>query len=208
MTGWLPGDDAAYGFDNNADVLSMSPALLDAYLTAASRISRLAVGDLTAPADVTRYRFSKALLQEDQIEGLPFGSRGGGAVRHYFPLDGEYVLKLDLAGPRSQSEAIEIRLDGVKVGEVDPDPRDPSLSGEAVGTQVRITAEAGAHTLGVVFLKRMLAPEGRFPAYFPWANSAVFPTTFGARQYLHLDGIEITGPFEPTGSGGHAQSTT
>ncbi len=200
VTGWLPGDDAAYGFDNNGDVLSMSPALLDAYLTAASRISRLAVGDMSAGADVARYRFSKSLLQEDQVEGLPFGSRGGGAVRHYFPLDGEYVLKLDLAGPRSQSETIEIRLGGVKVGEVASDAR-PGLGGDPIGTELRIQAEAGAQTLGVVFLKRMLAPEGRFPAYFPWANSAVFPTTFGASTYLHLDGIEITGPFEPTGVG-------
>ena len=200
VTGWLPGDGAAYGFDNNAAVLSMSPSLLDAYLTAATRVSRLAVGDMAAGADVASYRFSKALLQEDQVEGLPFGSRGGGAVQHYFPLDGEYDLTLDLAGPRNQSETIEIRIDGVKVGEVDPSAR-PSPLGDPLGTQVRITAPAGAHTLAVVFLKRMLAPEGRYPAYFPWANSAVFATTFGSQSYLHLDGVEITGPFEPTGVG-------
>jgi hypothetical protein len=199
VTNWLPGDDAAYGFDNNADVLSMSPALLDAYLSAASKVSRLAVGDLTAGADVTGYRFSKALLQEERHDELPFGSRGGGVARHYFPLDGEYVVKLDLAGPRSQSEQIEVRLDGVKVGDVSGQAR-PSLL-DPVGTEVRITASAGSHTVGVVFLKRMLAPEGRFPAYFPWANSAVFATTTGASQYLHVDGIEITGPFSPTGTG-------
>ena len=199
VTSWLPGDDAAYGFDNNADVLSMSPALLDAYLSAASRVSRLAVGDLTAGADVTAYRFSKALLQEERHDALPFGSRGGGVARHYFPLDGEYVVKLDLAGPRSQSEQIQIRLDGVKVGEVSGQARASQL--DPVGTEVRINATAGSHTVGVVFLKRMLAPEGRFPAYFPWANSAVFPTTIGASQYLHVDGIEITGPFAPTGTG-------
>ena len=199
VTNWLPGDDAAYGFDNNADVLSMSPALLDAYLSAASKVSRLAVGDLTAGADVTGYRFSKALLQEERHDELPFGSRGGGVARHYFPLDGEYVVKLDLAGPRSQSEQIEVRLDGVKVGEVSDQAR-PGLL-DPVATEVRITAAAGSHTVGVVFLKRMLAPEGRFPAYFPWANSAVFATTTGASQYLHVDGIEITGPFSPTGTG-------
>ncbi len=199
VTTWLPGDDAAYGFDNNAGVLSMSPALLDAYLSAASKVSRLAIGDLTAGADVTAYRFSKALLQEARHNELPFGSRGGGVARHYFPLDGEYVVKLDLAGPRSQSERIEIRLDGVKVGDVSSEAR-PSLLGP-VETEVRITAAAGSHTVGVVFLKRMLAPEGRFPAYFPWANSAVFATTTGASQYLHVDGIEITGPFSATGTG-------
>ena len=199
VTTWLPGDDAAYGFDNNAGVLSMSPALLDAYLSAASKVSRLAIGDLTAGADVTAYRFSKALLQEERHNELPFGSRGGGVARHYFPLDGEYVVKLDLAGPRSQSEQIEVRLDGVKVGDVSAEAR-PSLL-DPVETEVRITAAAGSHTVGVVFLKRMLAPEGRFPAYFPWANSAVFATTTGASQYLHVDGIEITGPFSPTGTG-------
>ena len=199
VTGWLPGDDAAYGFDNNAGVLSMSSALLDAYLSAASRISRLAVGDPSAQANIAAYRFSKALLQEARHDELPFGSRGGGVARHYFPLDGEYVVKLDLAGPRSQSEQIEVRLDGVKVGEVSAQARPSAL--DSAGTEVRITATAGSHSVGVVLLKRMLAPEGRFPAYFPWGNSAVFPTTIGARSYLHVDGIEISGPFSPTGTG-------
>ncbi len=198
VSAWLPGDDAAYGFDNNAGVLSMSSALLDAYLSAAGRVSQLAVGDLSAGAEVATYRFSKALLQETRHEALPFGSRGGGVARHYFPLDGEYVVKLDLTGPRSQSEQIEVRLDGVKVGEVSTEAG-PDALGPA--TEVRITATAGSHNVGVVLLKRMLAPEGRFPAYFPWANSAVFATTIGARSYLHVDGIEITGPFSPTGAG-------
>ena len=200
VTAWLPGDDAAYGFDNNAGVLSMSPALLDAYLSAASKISRLAVGDLSAGPDVTSFRFSKAQLQEARIAGLPFGSRGGAAVRHYFPLDGEYVLKVSLAGPRPQSEQIAVRLDGTPVAELAADAR-PTFLGETVDTEVRITATAGPHTVGVVLHKRMLAPEGRFPAYFPWANSAVFATTTGSSQYLHIDGLEITGPFAPTGVG-------
>ncbi len=200
VTAWLPGDDAAYGFDNNAGVLSMSPALLDVYHTATTKISRLAIGDLSVGADVARYRFSKSLLQETRLDELPFGSRGGAAAQHYFPLDGEYVVTLDLAGPRTQSEQIEVRLDGVKVGEVSTAAR-PSLLGEAVATEVRFTASAGSHTVGVVLLKRMLAAEGRFPAYFPWANSAVFATTIGASQYLHVDGVEITGPFSPTGIG-------
>ena len=128
----LPPDAQAYGFDTNADALSMEPALLDRYLTAAAKIARLAVGDPTLRPAFERYTAVKGnsneqtwLWQTDRLgEDFPLGSRGGIAARHYFPVDGEYVIKVRLArtyadvirGLNAPSE-IEIRVDGARVGQ-------------------------------------------------------------------------------------------
>ncbi len=93
----LPADDSSNGFDNIADVLGISPALLERYVSAAARISRMAVGDPdTAPLDVT-YTVKGDLSQTGTLEGLPPGTRGGTVIHHNFPLDGEYLIKLSLA---------------------------------------------------------------------------------------------------------------
>ena len=198
----LPADDAAYGFDNVSDVLSISPARLDAYLSAARRVSRLAVGDPSAPPELATYSFGKMLLQEERMsEELPFGSRGGAALRHYFPLDGEYVLKLRFDGPSTATDKFEVRLDGVRAAEGTPRGRASGDTADSGGVEVRVRATAGAHTVGIVMLKRMLAAEGRFPAFFPWGNSGVFATTLGARQYLRVENLEIHGPFGQTSVG-------
>jgi len=118
----LPADDSSHGFDNSAGALALSPALLERYLTAAARISRLAVGDPTVGPGFTSklYEVPINLAQNDRMsEELPFGSRAGAAIHHYFPLDGEYVIKVRLK--RSVYEYIvnidephdlDIRLDG------------------------------------------------------------------------------------------------
>ena len=94
----LPPDDAGYGFDNIGDVLSVSPGLMERYMLAAAKISRQALGDPTLRPTTVTYKASPLLLQEDRMsEDVPFGSRGGLAVRHHFPLDGEYVLKIDIS---------------------------------------------------------------------------------------------------------------
>src|SRR5213083_1010514 len=126
----LPPDEQAYGFDTNADALSMQPALLDRYLAAAAKIARLAVGDPTIPAGFERYTALKDnsnestwLWQNERLgEEFPLGSRGGIAARHYFPVDGEYVFKLrlqrtyaDVIRGLNEPNQIEIRVDGVRV---------------------------------------------------------------------------------------------
>ncbi len=129
----LPPDEQAYGFDNNADALSMQPALLDRYLAAAAKIARLVVGDPTIPAGFERYTALKDnsnettwLWQNERLgEEFPLGSRGGIAARHYFPVDGEYVFKIRLdrtdtgliRGLRERTD-IEIRVDGVRIGQL------------------------------------------------------------------------------------------
>ena len=115
----LPADDSGYGFDNNADVLTMSPALLDRYLAAATRIARLAIGDPRQRPASTRYDVPRRARQAERTsEALPFGTRGGLSVRHTFPLDGEYVIRVRLrrdgdygiAG-LDRGDRLEIRLD-------------------------------------------------------------------------------------------------
>jgi len=93
----LPSDMAGFGFDNNADVLSITPALMDRYMAAATKISRLAVGSLENRPIIQSYRVSNSTRQEARMsEDLPFATHGGLAVRHTFPLDGEYVFKVRL----------------------------------------------------------------------------------------------------------------
>ena len=100
----LPADDSAFGFDNNADLLVVSPSLLDRYLSAADRVSALAVGDpLMAPGSESYYTRGDQ-SQSQQLDGLPLGTVGGMGVRHWFPLDGEYQLQVALT--RTNLEAI------------------------------------------------------------------------------------------------------
>jgi cytochrome c551/c552 len=119
----LPADDSSNGFDNIADVLGISPALLERYVAAAAKISRLAVGDPeTAPLDVT-YTVRGDLSQTETLDGLPLGTRGGTVVRHNFPLDGEYLIKLSLMklsfgqvfGEGAEGQELEVSLNGERV---------------------------------------------------------------------------------------------
>ena len=119
----LPGDDAGYGFDNIGDVLTVSPMLLERYLSAAGRISRLAVGDASIHATTTDYEVPHATVQRDrENDELPFGSRGGVAIHHQFPLDAEYSIKVRLQRGKggdilgiNETHQVDVRLDGVRL---------------------------------------------------------------------------------------------
>ncbi len=124
----LPPDGKDFGFDNIADSLNVSPLLLERYMSAAAKISRLAIGDSDLRASSRIYKVPKRLLQGERAgEDLPFGSRGGLSVRHHFPLDGDYVIKVDIESPRSDQprdlfqrsdapEQLDVRVDGKRVG--------------------------------------------------------------------------------------------
>src|SRR6185503_4304387 len=90
---FLPSDDSTHGFDNIAGTLVMSPTLMEAYLSAAGKISRLAIGSATAPTQAV-YEVPDGATQNYHVEGLPFGSRGGLLIRHEFPADAEYVFQI------------------------------------------------------------------------------------------------------------------
>jgi mono/diheme cytochrome c family protein len=119
----LPADDSSHGFDNIADVLGVSPSLLERYVSAAAKISRLAVGEReAAPAQVT-YTVKGDLSQNQTLDGQPLGTRGGTTIRHNFPVDGEYLIKLSMLklsfgqvfGEGAEGEELEVTLNGERV---------------------------------------------------------------------------------------------
>ncbi len=118
MTELLPADGASYGFDNVAGVLGVSPTLLERYLGAARKISRIAVGRPVPSAATETFRVTNDLSQDDWVAGMPFGTRGGATFRYNFPQDGEYVVRVSLArGTGGQlatfdvPHALEVSLD-------------------------------------------------------------------------------------------------
>ena len=118
----LPPDDASYGFDNIAGVLKMSPTLLERYLAAAQKISRIAVGTPPPSPTVDYFRLADDLQQDNHLEGLPLGTRGGIAIRYTFPMDAEYVIRPRLARDVNESvplylepQHLEVSIDGERV---------------------------------------------------------------------------------------------
>jgi hypothetical protein len=190
----LPADEQGFGFDNNADVLTVSPGLMDRYLAAARKVSRAAIGDPDTRHVVETYNVSRLLTQDDRAsEDLPLGSRGGLSVRHYFPLDAEYVLRVRLQGnaARNTGDQVEVRLDGERihlftVGDAAPDDK----SG---GLEVRFAAKAGPRMLSVTLPKRVSAVEGVGPARLP-----VTSISFRAGG---IAGVDLDGPYNPRGPG-------
>ncbi len=183
----LPADESGYGFDNIGDVLSVSPGLLERYLLAAARISRRAVGDPTLRPATAVYRTSPLLSQDGRVsENLPFGSRGGLAVRHHFPLDAEYELRVALRGRARAGHRLEVRLDRKRVGSFDIGDRAPLA--------VRIPVSAGARLLGASFVEelgRSVPTDGR-PAPPPITSFAftLYPNAPSVER------IEVVGPFD------------
>ena len=108
----LPADDSSEGFDNMASVLGVSPALMQAYVSAAAKISRLAVGDPTTTASMTTYPAPRGISQTGHREGLPLGTRGGILVQHVFPLDAEYELRVARGGAGFGLSAVGCRRAG------------------------------------------------------------------------------------------------
>jgi len=182
----LPGDDSSEGFDNMASVLSVSPALMQAYVSAAAKISRLAVGDPTISADLTTYQAPRGVSQAAQQEGLPLGTRGGLLVTHVFPLDAEYEFRVGRAGAGffglaaiGVDDEVEITLDGERVQLVG---RTPPRGG------IKLKVPAGPHAVGVAIVRRANA-RGVDDLFSELANTA------------GVNSLGINGPLNPTGPG-------
>jgi hypothetical protein len=186
VTTTLPADDSAEGFDNIADSLRISPALLEGYVTAAANISRLAVGDPGIGAVTTTYR-APGGPQSAHIDGLPLGTVGGMQVRHTFPLDAEYTIRVGGRGsgggigapPRDSAEYVELMLDGerVKVFEI----------GGRGGSEIKMKIPAGPHTVAAAVL----------PGSSPGINE-LWKIQGGSPS---VGNIVIIGPLNPTGPG-------
>ena len=204
----LPGDDSGYGFDNIGDVLSVSPMLMERYLSTARKISRLALGHHTGLPDSETYEIPGFLRQEDRAsEDLPFGSRGGIAVRHFFPLDGEYLVKVRLKTSYdgasilgiAEEHQLDIRLDRQRIrqltvgGDGGGSRRISPVGEEAPDAhlEARFSVGAGPHVVGVSFVKEA------------WAREQRVQPKLGTRELEEpsVGSITISGPYTARGPG-------
>lgn len=177
----LPSDDSSEGFDNIAAALGVSPALLERYVAAATKISRLAVGDPETTPTTNTWRVPGDLSQTEHIEGLPIGTRGGMLVKYTFPLDAEYAFKIRArsaglgVGAGGGAVPLEITLDGARIN--------PGKS----ATDFRLKIPAGPHTIGVAMPQHSSA--GVDDIYSAYADNA------------GVTSVAITGPTNPSGPG-------
>ncbi|MGH9783395.1 MAG: DUF1587 domain-containing protein, partial [Terriglobia bacterium] len=219
----LPADDSRHGFDNIGDVLTISPLLSERYLSAARKISRLAIGDPSFGPVVETYEVPKYLYQDAQMSAdLPFGSRGGVAIRHNFPLDGEYEIQIRLHKNHrefirglAEPHQLDVRLDSSNIhrftvgGDIKGRSA-PVFSTAAQGDipqelyernaddalNVRVPAKAGTRLVGVAFLEESLATEGALQQRI---------TQYDFTQYKGgkpaVASITISGPYDAKGVG-------
>jgi hypothetical protein len=199
----LPADDIGYGFDNIGDVLTVSPLLLERYLSAASKVSRAAIGDTAMPVQFQTYTVPHGLAQIDRMnDSMPFGSRGGSSFRHHFPVDGEYEISVKLQTGRfdqvmglERERKLDMRIDGDRLGRftIAADARAGQIHGAEEGPdahlRVRVPVKAGTRTISATFLKDTVLPEGialsdREQAFFEGVGS-----------------VSVAGPYNAAGPG-------
>ena len=215
------------GFDNIATSLSLSPALFERYVSAAKKIGRLAIGEAPAGgAEITTYDVPLNLIQSDRrSEDLPFGSRGGAAIRHHFPVDGEYRIRVRLQTNYvgyvrgiDDAHEIEFRLDGRRLerftfgGEAPGTPAPISFAGNIRGTddwehytlhaddplEVTATVSAGPHTVGISFPRETWEEEGVLQPRQTGFALAINEMPDGNPA---LGSVRITGPLRVAGPG-------
>jgi hypothetical protein len=189
----LPPDDSAAGFDNNADVLGVSPALIEAYASAAATISRIAVGDRSIGLDRATYRVPGDLAQDSHIEGLPIGTRGGVVIHHTFPLDADYDIEIGVGGGGPGLGAARGAGPGGRGGGPAPaDDRYVTLDGERLTLQprgaTRLHVAAGPHTIAAALIVR--------------THVAGVDSIYNApTRASGISQVTIVGPFDATGPG-------
>src|SRR6185503_21169597 len=209
VNAFLPPDTISAGFDNVADVQAFSPALMEGYLRAASRVTALAVGDAAAEATEARYRVPKTASQLQRVEGAPFGTRGGVSVVHTFPADGDYVFRMELhgnacgflfGGPAS-GEQLEVSIEGVRKAMIDIDPRMADVSeGGLVLKTPPIRVAAGAQRVTAAFVQRSDGPVNDLfaPIDHTLADTQI-GVAYGITTLPHLKDLSVVGPQRVTG---------
>ena len=210
----LPPDDSANGFDNIADVLSLSPALLESYLSAAAKISALAVGSPKITANSETYKVRGDMAQTEHLEGMPLGTRGGVSARHTFPLDGEYVIRVKLVetnlgtirGLQDENQ-LEITVGGQRVLLAPVGGTEDYLESGNNATnivnalytrlQARVPVRAGQRLVTAGFLN----PASSLG---PIRLQNFLYSTIVATDHLglpHIEYMTVSGPFNTAGSG-------
>src|SRR6185295_3299398 len=189
----LPADNASSGFDNIADLLFVSPVVMERYIAAAQKLARLAFGDMRQPVMVNILKLSEQLPQDERVDALSFGTRGGIAVDSYFPLDAEYTVEIETAGGTREQHEIEISVDGARaasqaVGVPTPVPKYVRSPDQLL---FRLPVTAGPHLLGITFVERSEA-----------LDEGLVRVRQRSRGTLPAIAIAtIRGPYEPTGAG-------
>ena len=227
VTPLLPGDETSdTGFDNNADVLSISTAQLERYLSAARTITRLATGLPPIGSGFETFDVPLLLLQDDrQSEDLPLGSRGGVAIPYHFPVDGEYLVKIELRTNwqdyilgMGTAQQLDVRIDdalvtrftvgGEATGRPAPvtftiaEPGDPAweayLHEADDRLEVRVPVKAGPRVVGVSFVRNVWEPEGILK---PRQAGEVLSNDEVYHGNAAVSAVAIGGPYDVTGSG-------
>jgi mono/diheme cytochrome c family protein len=210
----LPPDDAAFGFDNVADAQSSSPALLQAYLAAARKISAVAIGDPAMDVGSDTYSVRQDLSQDVYLEGLPLGTVGGLRVTHAFPVDAEYDFQIRLYRTNLNAirgledpQEVELTLDGERIhtaqigGDADLmaaqlNPTDTSDAIEATRLRVRLFVTAGQHDIAAAFLEKT---SPTFETHRLRRFIRDFANPYDAEGAPHVQSITIQGPYQTTG---------
>ena len=184
----LPADDSGYGFDNIGDVLTVSPLHVEKYVSAARRVSRLAVGTGTPRPVVQRYRPAGRESEED-IDGLPPNERGGILFRHYSPFDADYTVQVRVRGRRAPGmppPKLDVRVDGARVRLLDADFDTEEANQGSRTFEVRLALAAGDHEIAAGFLTEYARREG---------------AGGGTTNTAAVDYVLVGGPYEASGPG-------
>jgi hypothetical protein len=209
VNAFLPPDTISDGFDNVADAQTFSATLMEGYLRAASRISSLAVGDPKASASEFTYKVPRTGSQMHHVEGAPFGTRGGLAVEHTFPADGEYSFRMQLHsiptgqlfGSTVKGELLEVSIDGERAAVLEINPRmsEADPNGMNIVTP-RVHVKAGTHRLAAAFVQRFDAvPDDLLPPIDHSLADSQIGAGFGITTLPHLREFAVSGPFKVTG---------
>jgi hypothetical protein len=202
---WLPLDTKSANFDNIADEQALSPTLLEAYLNAASDISRMAVGDRNARSIDQVYTNPTYLSQHpwDHIEGAPFGTRGGIVVEHVFPADAEYVFGMTFeSGANARFEDVDVSINGERVAllpyENGPFANADGRGGISIRTEP-ILVRAGQHRVAAAFVRRVEGPYEDLMRPHEWSFAGGGSGGSGITTLPHLKDLIISGPYKATG---------
>ena len=213
---YLPLDTKSANFDNIADVQLLSPTLLNGYLRAASAISRLAVGDPTSSPTETTYKVTRWVSQREQVDGAPYGSRGGLSLIHTFPADGMYLFRVSFHHETTgalfgsgraalhtaeRPEQIEISVDGERAALLDIDRWMHVSDPDGVNLWADpIQVSAGPHRVSAVFVRQVEGPAQDLISPHEWSlASTSVADAYGFTSVPHLRDLAIRGPFDPTG---------
>ncbi len=210
---FLQADDASYGFDNIAGVLRMSQSLMERYLAAARTISRMAVGSPPPAVDSVVYRVADDMQQQHRVEDLPFGTRGGLLVEHFFPQSAQYDIRVEVGNDRGLrgSHRMEVTVDGERVqlfevGQPPPESSSrPTTNTAAImyvtdGVyDVRVPVAGGPHDIGVTFHKQPTPLVEQVREVFE--NPTIANNVGVGGRMPTVTTVTIAGPYSPTGSG-------